>query len=513
MKKIVLGALFLSILHSILFYGQDFGVSVVLFVLPMLLLIIYSLHSKNKVKNAKAFILSIPITLLSLTYALFNNGVLNFINMIAIIVLTTTMITWAIYDKFKFKDAFCKVFSIIFKPFGSIAEGVRVISNNLFKRKENVVQVNKKTIKERKVIKQIIIGLVISLPLLIIILALLISADTIFAELLEPIRYVIMNIFNIKFLSSIYFRIIFIILLFMYVVAFICSMLKMDSNKKINNSKGISMQNITVNTVLTVLNIVYFLFSIVQFVYLFTSLGTSENFDYATYARRGFFQLMFVTLINFVIIITTSLNKRETTKGINIYTKIMNMLLIVFTIIMILSSFLRMYLYEQEYGYTFLRLLVYFILLTELILAIPTFVYVFNKKISLLKYYIVIISTMLVLLNFTNVDKTIARRNVDKYISEVNLKDKEAKIDIKYLKRLSVDAIPEIVRLYQNTSNVSLKSNIERYLKYNPKIASRSDKKIRVLFEHKNFQEFNLSQYEAKKAIQSLDLYGNREYK
>nr|WP_305153850.1 DUF4173 domain-containing protein [uncultured Clostridium sp.] len=173
---------------------------------------------------------------------------------------------------------------------------------------------------------------------------------------------------------------------------------------------------------------------------------------------------------------------------------------------MILSSFLRMYLYEQEYGYTFLRLLVYFILLTELILAIPTFVYIFNKKISLLKYYIVIISTMLVLLNFTNVDRTIAKRNVDKYISEINLKDEEAKIDIKYLKRLSVDAIPEIVRLYQNTSDVLLKNNIERYLKYNPKIVLRTNRKIRDLFEDKDFQEFNLSQYEAKKAIQSLDL-------
>ncbi|HBC84970.1 MAG TPA: hypothetical protein DCZ30_06155 [Clostridiales bacterium] len=63
MKKIVLGALFLSILHSVLFYGQDFGVSVVLFVIPMLLLIIYSLQSKNKVKNAKAFILRLFIYL------------------------------------------------------------------------------------------------------------------------------------------------------------------------------------------------------------------------------------------------------------------------------------------------------------------------------------------------------------------------------------------------------------------------------------------------------------------
>lgn len=488
-----------------MFYGQDWGVSVVLFVLPMLLLIIYALISKNKVKNAKAFLLTIPIVLLSLTYALFNNAILDFFNFIAIIVLITTMITWAVYDEFKFKDMFCKIFSVIFKPLGYIAEATRVIFNNLFKKKVTIQDIGQKPVKENKVIKQIIIGLIISLPLLIIILALLISADTVFAKILEPIKYVIMNIFSVKFLSSIYFRAIFIILIFIYMVAFICSMLKIDKKPKATISKGISMQNITVNTVLTVLNIVYLLFSIVQFVYLFTNLNISADFDYATYARRGFFQLMFVTLINFVIIIVTSLNKRETTKGISIYTKIMNMLLIGFTVVMILSSFLRMYLYEQEYGYTFSRLMVYYILASELILAVPTLVYVFNKKISLLKCYIVIISTVFVIMNFTNVDRTIARRNVDKYISETNLanmkvEDKKVDIDISYLKNLSVDSIPELVRLYQNTTDVSLKNNIERYLTY--KI--RYNTKIKNLSDNKNFQEFNLSEYEAKKAIESI---------
>lgn len=113
------------------------------------------------------------------------------------------------------------------------------------------------------------------------------------------------------------------------------------------------MENITVNTVLTVLNIVYLLFSIIQFTYLFMQIGAKENLDYAIYARRGFFQLMIVTIINFVIILLTNANKRETTKFVSIYTKIMNLFLIIFTGIMICSSFLRMYLYEQEYGYTF----------------------------------------------------------------------------------------------------------------------------------------------------------------
>ena len=181
----------------------------------------------------------------------------------------------------------------------------------------------------------------------------------------------------------------------------------------------------------------------------------------------------------------------------------MNVLLIIFTIVMIFSSFLRMYLYEQEYGYTFLRLVVYFILATELMLAVPTCVYVFNKKISLLKYYIVIFSVMLVLLNFTNVDRTIAKKNVDKYLMSANFDEKE--IDFKYLKNLSVDAIPEIARLYRNTPDSTLKNKIDRYFTHDSMVKSRNNKKIQKLYENKNFQEFNLSEYEAKRAVESID--------
>ena len=513
MKKIVIGAIFLSILHSILFYGQDFGVSVVLFTLPMLLLIIYSLVSKNKVKNEKAFWLTIPIVMISASYALFNNVFLSIINFFAILGLTTTMIVWAVYDKLKFTEMFVKFFVMIFAPIGHIWESVKVIYGSIFKREYKVP-----VIKESKVLRQIFIGLLISVPLLILILALLISADTMFAQILGPIKEVLASIINIKFLSSIYFRIILSILLLIYIVAFICTVLRFDTETKKVESKGIMLQNITVNTVLTVLNVVYLLFSIVQFAYLFTNLGASADFDYATYARTGFFQLMVVTLINFGIILLTSINKKETSTGVSIYTKIMNSFLIIFTAIMIVSSFLRMYLYEQEYGYTFLRLLVYFILVTELIATIPTFVYVYNRKMNLLKYYVAIFAVMLVVMNFCDVDRTIARKNVDRYIAKQNvsienvdqeneeqdkastskliaLKRKE-EVDFDYLKGLSIDAAPEILRLYNNTQDSLLKNKIETYFKYSTKYKNISEKR--------NFQEFNLGIYQAKKVVENF---------
>lgn len=410
------------------------------------------------------------------------------------------MILWAIYGEFNLVNIITNLFIVIFKPIIYIGEAVKLISNNIFKRnKVKNEGTIKETIKESKVFRQILLGLVISIPLLIIILALLISADTVFAQILEPIKEFFANILSIKFWASVYFRILVFVLVCIYFMAFICNILKFDTErKKAQGGIQIRMQNITVNTVLTVLNIVYLLFTIVQFTYLFTKLGVDGDFNYAEYARRGFFQLMIVTIINFAIILLTNANKRETSKAVNIYTKIMNLFLIIFTVIMICSSFLRMYLYEQEFGYTFLRLMVFFILVTELILIVPTIAYVFTKKVKLLKSYVVIIAIMYALINFANVDKTIARKNVDKYIADSKLSviKERSKTDFNYLKKLSIDAIPDIIRLYDNTDDASLKARIRTYLnnEYYKKVEGK---------EESNFQEFNYQKEKGKRELRN----------
>ena len=51
--------------------------------------------------------------------------------------------------------------------------------------------------------------------------------------------------------------------------------------------------------------------------------GNMQDFDYASYARQGFFQLMAVSIINLAIILVTS-KRNEINKKIT-YTKIMNL--------------------------------------------------------------------------------------------------------------------------------------------------------------------------------------------
>lgn len=493
MRKAVYGSLFLSILHSILFFGQDLGISVLLFAIPIVLLLITMLKKHNKIKNEKALYLTIPILLLSSTYLFFNNEFFNIVNMIAIPVLLGAMIVWATSDTFKIRTLFGKSINLVIGSLEFIPNALKFIKEAfIFKN-------NNEEIKNKK-IKQIGIGILCSLPLLFIILALLISADGIFANMFGGLYDKIMYIFNAEF----WLRIILAGIVTVYLVCIVYNIVFKEStlNREISTSFtwNLKVDGTIVNTILTIINVVYLLFSSIQILYVLrylfiNPLNIASDFEFAEYARQGFFQLMFVSFINFVIIIITNSNNKE--KNVeNKYTKIMNVLMAIFTIIIAVSAFMRMNLYEREYGYTFLRLMVYVILVTEMIMIIPTIVYIIKGKFNIFKTYFVIAITMYTIVNFVNIDATIARKNVNRYIEQDNISAKR-EIDFNYLKyNTGTDAIPEIVRLYNNVSDEKLKREINNYL-YN---------QYNEVKEESNWQEFNISKQRAKGILKEMNL-------
>ena len=108
MKKAIIGSLVLSILHSILFYGQDLGISVLLFAIVCVFLLIAFLKKHDKVKNSNALYLSFPILLLSSTYFIFDNTFFHVLNLIVIPFLLGSMIVWACVDIFTLRQIFGK---------------------------------------------------------------------------------------------------------------------------------------------------------------------------------------------------------------------------------------------------------------------------------------------------------------------------------------------------------------------------------------------------------------------
>lgn len=473
MTNLLIYILLIAILNSILFYGKKLGISVILFIIPLLIFLYHVLKKENKIKNFKGLLFIIPIVLLSSTYFIFNNSFFRLLNIPIIIVLFTLMYLYTIKPVYNIKTIFSNIFTLLVEPIKHISNIFNLVESSISSK-----------IKLSTNTKKILKSSIIVMPIVIIVILLLSSADQIFATFFNKLFSYLNNLSLKKTLMDLIKRIIPICLIFFYLSATINFLLyNYEGIKDDNKTKKIKIDNYTIKLLLTILNIIYLIFDVIQIKSLILH-QISMNISYAEYARQGFFQLMFVSFINLVIILISKFSATKKDKKDNIYIRNMSIILVILTSVIIVSSFIRMYMYESEYGYTLLRLLVYACLITESILLIPTIKYILDSKFNIVKYYMTILITAYTVLNFINVDYIIAHRNVNRYYEK-------ADIDIYYLENTGTDNIPVLVDLYNNTNDQKLKETLDYYFKD-------------LDTNTKGFQEFNLSKYNARKKLKQL---------
>ncbi len=479
--ELLIGALFLSIWQYILFNKQSIGISAILFAIPLLYITIRLL--KGKVENKKTLLISIPIILLSITYFIFDNTMFRTINIVVIPLLYIIM-TITATSNIQVKSIFKMIILFIIQPINYIGEVIKKITH-LIKSKENKEEAKK---EKHNIIKAVFFTIISAL----IVIALLSSADSEFSSLFSNIL-INLHFFSIPALVT---KIFSIAIPFFYFAGFFMNMLDIDElfdeseNKEIKKKDGF-----TIYMMITVLNVIYLIFCYTQI----KSLFTIENIRYSSYARQGFFQLMMVSLINILMILKATDKDLKETEKQKKYKKIICIIMLVFTLLIIISSLARMTLYQQNYGQTRLRILVDFILITEIILLIPTALYILKENIDLVKTYFIIIVIMYCVVNFCNIDYIIAKNNIDRYIET-------GKIDDYYLKKLdNTDIIEQLLRLqetkfeytnndvYENSSKNKL-TNLNNYL----------GKKRDELDEKYTLPEFNLSRCLAKQIMKKF---------
>ena len=469
----------LSILQSILFWEKEPGISVMLFVISFLAGLIYLMYKHKKVENKRAFILAIPIILLSATYFVYHNIVFQTINVLMIVLLTIIMCIYVTRLHVKIQEFLVKAVELLAGSFESISDVIDSLKNK-FKKKENIE--NEKSMK----IKQVLKSFVYAIPVILIVFVLLMSADSVFANIFEGILGEFQNIFMAENFVMFCLRICIILIFFFIFSGFFVNLLKKDTMFNSESEEKIieiHVEKMTIDMILTILNIFYFIFSIIQFTSLFSKIDTND-FNYAIYARQGFFQLMIISLINIVMMILAKVNKEKT----NSYTKGMAILTLLFTIVILLSAFFRMNLYEKAYGYTYLRLFVYYILATEFILVLPIGLWILDKKIDILKWTIGIVTIMYVILNFSNIESTIVERNVDRYFENQD----ENEIDLEYLfNHTGTDAIGQMKRLL-NAKDETVIKRVKEYL-----LQEKED----LQDTETSWQETNLSEIKAKEEL------------
>ena len=482
MKKIniFLGAILLSIWSVILFFGKHIGLSMLLFAIPITYYIVTLLEKTNKIKNKNSRFLIIPIIILASMYFIFNNSFFNLLNLLVIPILLIIMILNLTTTKLIPKTLLERILDIVIEPFAYIGETMTELRNSLA-GKFNIKQEKTKDKKSNNIIK----GLCITVPLVIIIIAILASADSVFSNMITSIINSFFNLFNNVDLMGIFIRVILIVCVFIYLSSFFYIITRydeyfIDDEVKEENK---SVDSTTFKMVLTSLNVIYLVFCIIQINSLFMQ---KTNINYAEYARQGFFQLMFVSVINLIVILVT---KKYATKN-NKYLNFMCIIMVIFTFIIIISSAVRMHFYEQAYGYTFLRLLVYCVLFAETILLIPTVLYIINKQKHLLRTYFTILIIVYIGMNFINFDAIIANRNIERYIET-------GKIDLEYLEEeTGTDAIPELIQIL-DIENVDEQTKSETIRYINEVYENLSIEKM-------DFRDLNISKLLARKIIEGI---------
>lgn len=280
--------------------------------------------------------------------------------------------------------------------------------------------------KKNEVLSHILLGLLFSVPFLLIVLTLLASADIVFSHMLSSL---FSDIFHIPTIIGI--TLLFVFLFF----SSYCGLRYIDKRdlcaQKLEQKK---YSAVTAITMLLPLTLVYLVFSVIQILYLFMGKMTlPEDYTYAMYAREGFFQLLAVSLINVLLVVIIQWLFQK-----HVFLQILLTIVSACTYIMIASSTLRMLLYIQAYHLTFLRVLVLWTLAVLALFLIGILIQIYRPAFSLFRYGILLFSVCYLLLSLSHVDYFIAR-----YDLQV-VSDTESP-DYFYIVGLSTDAAPALI--------------------------------------------------------------------
>jgi len=291
----------------------------------------------------------------------------------------------------------------------------------------------------------VIRGLLLALPVLIIFTLLLASADLVFADYLE-------DLFDFDILPDVLewlWRGIIVLGSAWFLAGGLAYALSRsqasDEQGAVEKALG-SLAQVTklgfieAATVLTSVDLLFLVFVWIQFAYLFGGRAniTVEGYTYAEYARRGFFELVAVSVLTLGLILGLCwLARRETSRQTQVFNGLSS-LMVGLVLVILASAFQRLRLYEAAYGYTQLRLYshVFMVWLAVAFVWFLVTLWRWPDRFAIGAFLAAL--GFLITLNAINPDAFIARQNLARY-------EASGKLDAYYLARLSEDAVPVLV--------------------------------------------------------------------
>ena len=340
-------------------------------------------------------------------------------------------------------------------------------------------------------------GLVIALPIVAIFASLLASADLVFNQQLNNF----IELFKLEKLPEYIFRMIY-ILVIGYALAgiFLHASTESTDEKLAGKDKplipaflGFIESSIVLGSVVAL----FAAFVIVQFRYFFggTTNINVEGFTYAEYARKGFGELVTVAFFALMMLLTLSgVTKRETETQRKIYSGL-GVALVALLLVILVSAYQRLNLYEAAYGFSRLRTYTHVFLIWIGLLLIATIALEIMHKERMFAFAMLIASLgFAVSLPILNVDGFIVNQNIKRELTGVTAED----LDSQYFIELSDDAIPALVDALQTPTlpdSVHQKVGAALACIRNDRESNRQDQ---------TWQSFHFSHFNADNALESI---------
>ncbi len=431
---IVGSAVLMGFVFNYLFYGKAPGISVPIFVLLGVTCLFVALQVSGRKPTWSEFWLVLPLLGFSAMVALRANEAMRFVNMAACYGLFLLLVSVAAGRGVR-RHVLVDFARLVVGTFDFLFESSRTIASLRSHGKDSA---------HKRVIGQVLRGLLVAVPFLLVFAVLFSSADLAFGKYAS-------DFFRSFSLGTILAKALIILIVSLFLIGAFsaaCSGKFLSDAEEAPKPKRDNA--LAASTFLLLINLLFLAFIAFQITYLFGGAEHIERlgFTYADYARKGFFELIAVTAVSFMMLLGLEhlLARQEGRHSLAF--KLLSSMHVLLVIAIVVSAHQRLVLYEQAYGFTTMRLFAHaFVFLLAAACLVLLYKIARSERDQVLAFHLLLLALVFCgTLNAVNPDRFVAARNIERY-------RETGKIDVGYIAGLSADAVPVSLGLLVRDGN------------------------------------------------------------
>jgi len=338
-------------------------------------------------------------------------------------------------------------------------------------------------------------GIAISIPIWLIFVSLLYSADMIFASRIDAL---LLNL-RLENLANLVIQLILaLIVAYFFAGAILFAAQRSDLPSAEGEGKPVVAPFLGLTETSIILGGVILLFAsfvIIQFQYFFSGQAniTLDGFTYAEYARRGFGELVIVASLSVLLLKGLSIATKKASDSNRRLFSVLSTGLVALVLVMLVSAFQRLSLYESAYGFTRLRAYshIFMIWLAIYMLAYLAMEFL-QRQNQFINFTLLAIAGFGLTLGLLGVDPFIVKKNIERSVQG------EA-FDAGYLAGLSSDAVPVMAEYFSGKYlSADLREGVGAALVCFQQM--REDEPL----DERPWQSFHLADHAALNALESV---------